>query len=512
MSTKVYFLNSEDASYNDEEFAWFETLMLNEGIIATEQNGELGFEVTEREEGGANMSVDVHTGKAIINLKPDTRNLNVIVELTELQNLTVSGNSTGDVRVDSVIIRADDSVEPNETKSNVATVEVIEGTGTDALSDSDIDTIVEGDKWQRIADINVPDGAVEITDSDIIDKRQKIEITESLASAIKRAYTENITDISGQLDASEQSTPSMSVDLNNGHYYIGGERYEYAGGSVEFTEPSADERIDLIVFNSSGEAEIVEGEESATPSAPAFPAGKALGHQIHLRAGMTSIKDEDDGSNGYIEKDLREFVKTPKAPKAPNIRVFTSDTTYTPASDVVGVIVEVIGGGGGGRHGKENPTSGNRETGAGGGGGGYARKSYSAADLESGVSITIGSGGSGEDFFDGGVSAGGTTSFGSLQATGGGTGDGMKIGGAGGAGSGGDVSGDGGDGDNGSYEHGGGRGGNSIYGKGGKSVSGEDSDGNSGSFPGGGGSGGCDDSGDGGNGAKGAVIITEYFE
>jgi hypothetical protein len=103
------------------------------------------------------------------------------------------------------------------------------------------------------------------------------------------------------------------------------------------------------------------------------------------------------------------------------IRNFTASGTYTPTPGTNTIIVEVYGGGGAG--GGAGNTSGANQFADGGGGasGSYARSLLSNAQTYRGTAITIGVGGVGSTFANGG--AGGTSSFGAfLSAPGGGGG------------------------------------------------------------------------------------------
>jgi len=62
-----------------------------------------------------------------------------------------------------------------------------------------------------------------------------------------------------------------------------------------------------LCLNSSGNLEIVQGTESATPSAPTYPADKFVICEVYNRPNETCIKDSDDNTNGYIYKDVRAF-------------------------------------------------------------------------------------------------------------------------------------------------------------------------------------------------------------
>ena len=62
-------------------------------------------------------------------------------------------------------------------------------------------------------------------------------------------------------------------------------------------------RIDRVQFTVGEGVNIVTGSESATPSAPALESDSMSLALIYCRNGMTSIKDADDSSNGYIVDD-----------------------------------------------------------------------------------------------------------------------------------------------------------------------------------------------------------------
>jgi hypothetical protein len=114
---------------------------------------------------------------------------------------------------------------------------------------------------------------------------------------------------SSQFLASQQTTPNMTLKVEAGTIIINGTLLKYNGGnSPTFTAPTSNPRIDLLALNSSGTLEIIQGTESATPSPPSYPTDKFVICEVYHRVGETSIKDEDDGTNGYIYRDSRAYV------------------------------------------------------------------------------------------------------------------------------------------------------------------------------------------------------------
>jgi hypothetical protein len=199
-----------------------------------------------------------------------------------------------------------------------------------------------------------------------------------------------------------------------------------------------------------------------------------------------------------------------------NIQTITSTGTYTPTAGTNFIEVELVGGGGGG--GTALPTTASQvSAGSGGAGGGYARKRITTGF--SGVTMTIGAGGTA-------AVAGGSTSFGGLvSASGGGAGGNIAAavnsntfngGSVGGIGSGGDFNARGGAGSPSFYSNPpiSGKGGFSYYGEGGFLTSGTQV-GNAGETPGSGGSGGSNNpsvgtNSSGGSGKAGQIVIWEY--
>jgi len=114
---------------------------------------------------------------------------------------------------------------------------------------------------------------------------------------------------SAEFLACQQSTPNMTLKVLSGTISIGGSIVSFAGGnSPTFTAPTTNPRIDLLVLNSSGSLEIIQGTESASPSPPNYPTYKFVICEVYHRVGETCIKETSDGSNGYIYKDVRAFL------------------------------------------------------------------------------------------------------------------------------------------------------------------------------------------------------------
>ncbi len=296
---KTYFINSTEANYTDEELSWFQKFLLSAGIIG-DSSGNLGFAVTANSP--AAMNVLVAIGQALVSITKDSRTFKVVVENSAQATVTVPANSSGANRVDAIIIRVDKDAEPNALKNNIATIELVTGTGTSALSDAAITSAVGSDGWVRLANITVSNGATSIVSGDIADVRTKIAFNSAVTVSSGASYN--------PLAASAQATPDMTIAVTAGVVNIAGVTVKYAGGnSSTFTAPVSNKRIDLLCLNMSGALEIVQGVSGSSPSAPAYPQNKYVICEVYLRNTSTSIKSTDDTSNGYIYRDCRPFYQ-----------------------------------------------------------------------------------------------------------------------------------------------------------------------------------------------------------
>ncbi|PJF38644.1 MAG: hypothetical protein CUN55_16685, partial [Phototrophicales bacterium] len=131
---------------------------------------------------GADMSVDVAAGRAIIE---DTGNA-YPVRNTDTVNKTVTSNSSGNPRIDSVVLYIDLAASPDSTSSNVAKLAVVAGTpaaSPTAPDDTAIGAAIgAANPYIVLADISVANGAASITDANITDQRTMIGTIESFKS------------------------------------------------------------------------------------------------------------------------------------------------------------------------------------------------------------------------------------------------------------------------------------------------------------------------------------------
>lgn len=339
---KAIIIDSTLAQYTAEDLSWLQKFFLEQGVLGN-SSGSLGLAVSQRG-AGANMSVDVAVGNALIDFTKNATNWKIIGLSNAIENVAVPTQSSGANRVGALIMRASVTVEPNLLKNNIITFEFIPGTSTSPLSDGAILTAISNDAFIRLANITVPTGASSIVTGNIADTRVQCKTNEAIklapqtlnfsvlasdpASPVEgqvwynsTSHTLNFYNNSTvkQLGSTQglfnpfvvtaQSTPGMTLAVASGEAMIGATPVHYAGGnSPTFVVPATGghKRIDLLVINNAGTLSIVQGVSHATtPVAPAYPLGYLVLAEVYLRNGGTSIKNLDDSTNCYIYRDPR---------------------------------------------------------------------------------------------------------------------------------------------------------------------------------------------------------------
>lgn len=130
----------------------------------------------------------------------------------------------------------------------------------------------------------------------------------------------------------EQNTPDLTLKVEAGVCYVGATRVIYAGGnSPSFTAPSSNPRIDLLTIDSSGTIGRTAGTENASPSVPTYPKDKIVLAEVYCRVSQTTIRDSDQGSNGYIKQDVRPFFRMPRAITQGNSEIYGASSGGTDA-------------------------------------------------------------------------------------------------------------------------------------------------------------------------------------
>ena len=114
----------------------------------------------------------------------------------------------------------------------------------------------------------------------------------------------------GELAVAATSPVGLSVAVAPGYAFIAGFPFRLGTetDTAAIVPPMTQGRIDLVQADlATWSVSVKAGSESASPSAPAADSGALALAELVLRPGMVSIKDVDDGMNGYVV-DVRGFV------------------------------------------------------------------------------------------------------------------------------------------------------------------------------------------------------------
>ena len=145
-------------------------------------------------------------------------------------------------------------------------------------------------------------------DGNLIGSRSKIDFKGGEVSDDSLNDKVNVF-LTGNFATRATNPPSLQLYVSKGQVNISGAYVLFSGGnSPSFTIPTNYPRIDLLCLNPSGNLEIVQGTESANPSAPSYPSNKFVICEVYNRSNETCIKDSNDNTNGYIYKDVRAFL------------------------------------------------------------------------------------------------------------------------------------------------------------------------------------------------------------
>lgn len=288
---KAIIIDSTLAQYTAEDISWLQKFFLQQGVLG-DSAGSLGLAVSQRG-AGANLSVDVAVGNALIDFTKNSTNWKIIGLSNAIENVVVPTQSSGANRVGALIMRASTTIEPNLLKNNIITFEFVPGTSTSPLSDGAILTAISNDAFIRLADITVPTGASSIVTGNIADTRVQCKTNEAITLAPKNLkFTVQASDpaspVEGQIwynstthtlnfynnsvvkslggassgfnpfVTTQQSSPDMTLLVGAGEVRIGDNVVHYAGGnSPAFLNPAFAYDIELALNPTNGETIVI---------------------------------------------------------------------------------------------------------------------------------------------------------------------------------------------------------------------------------------------------------------
>lgn len=232
MAIRVGIIGSSTAAttipgWNDYEIQQFERTFLSSGVCKAVGSA---LEVTEKG-AGANMSVDVAAGRALIEITNTNlthgETYKVYFQNDATENIVINAADATLAREDRIIAKIDVATDPDASSANIGTVEVLTGTpsATPAPPALPANAI-------SLATINVPAGATSIINANITDVRSYVNLSSSqielfnsytlttdLASTAngKGASTIGIEDAAGNLTATnvEDAIPEILSQISS---------------------------------------------------------------------------------------------------------------------------------------------------------------------------------------------------------------------------------------------------------------------------------------------------------
>jgi len=123
------------------------------------------------------------------------------------------------------------------------------------------------------------------------------------SGVLRNATTDNLA-------VKATSPVGLSVEVRSGYAIVSNFPYKLAATTqtVPITAPTTNPRRDLVQARlGTWDISVKQGTEAASPTVPTPDTDAIALAQLHLTTAMTSIKDTNDGTNGYII-DARTFL------------------------------------------------------------------------------------------------------------------------------------------------------------------------------------------------------------
>lgn len=215
----IYSLRSGATALPEDSVLQLGTDLVSQGGVK-DLSATNHFKVSQRA-AGANMSVDVAVGRAFL---LGSGNLYPVRHTTSATNKTITSNSSGNPRIDSVVLYLNLATGANSDASNVATLTVVTGTpaaSPSAPSDSAIQTAVgASNPFLRLADVAVANAAASIVDANITDRRLAYQLkSQTLTRCLLRLSSNqslaNATFTAISWDAEDSDPDSMHDNSTN---------------------------------------------------------------------------------------------------------------------------------------------------------------------------------------------------------------------------------------------------------------------------------------------------------
>lgn len=177
-----------------------------------------------QEKSTPDLSVDVLAGRCF--LQYTTSNA-YPVRSTSNENLPVTANASGNPRIDTVVLYVDLSASANADASNVAKLEIVEGTPSASPNPPD-DTAVglqigSANPFMRLGDVAVASGATTILNANITDLRQLFTYNTQILQILEQGSAPSTPDTGKTIIYSKTDGKVYSKDDNGIERIMGDE-------------------------------------------------------------------------------------------------------------------------------------------------------------------------------------------------------------------------------------------------------------------------------------------------
>jgi len=352
MASKIQTMRAGGLQHPEEIMNFFGSQITSNSGVINAIDGAL--EVSENTV--PDMSVLVNEGSAFLKLNSTVDMAYPVRVYDGDYQVTISSNSTGNSRIDSIVLYVDKGASPNSDITNVAKLTAVEGTAAAspvAPSSSDIQTAIGSASYPYIviADVTVASGATSIVDANITDQRDEVTYLFSASAVINgndgfgdsyQISTSIATDdLTVSIEDMDGNTPAVGGDVK---FRVGNEKFNLYQALSVTVDDSADHfgwdtgkiqgnigQLFVFAINNNGTLQVgVSPDPTLTTVATNYyDAGGQTGSAGHTNIVMSGTRNATNscrviGRINVHQEDDNDWI-TPATEKIINSPIFETD-------------------------------------------------------------------------------------------------------------------------------------------------------------------------------------------
>lgn len=175
---KATFINSTLTQYTDKDISWVQELLLSKGYLADKDTGSATFQVTENSPNA--HSVIVGAGHLLADFTKSGKTWKVKIQNDSALVLSVPQNTSGVTKYVHIIVKIDNTVEPNAVGSNVASIVAVSLT-TATPSAGDIQGVIgAGMDYYSLGYVTQVNNNPVITNAIITNQSTKVTLSKAI--------------------------------------------------------------------------------------------------------------------------------------------------------------------------------------------------------------------------------------------------------------------------------------------------------------------------------------------